>query len=78
MKRAVAILLACSCAAAPVREDEKANLAVRSVSVDNVQAAEADKAEACIPLAPCAKTTGVWLPPALAAETAGWGEGLVE
>jgi hypothetical protein len=63
-------VVATGCAGVPIRErpesEEKANLA------------SVGKAEACIPLAPCSKTTGVWMPTDLAAQTAGWGEGLVE
>ena len=67
MRRLVAICLLVSlsaCAAAPVREDEKANLA------------SVGKAEACLPNALCVKDSGVWMPTSLAAEAAAWGEGL--
>lgn len=66
----VAIAHLAACVGAPVRateSEERANLA----------SAPLPKAEACIEAAPCVQSTGVWLPPALAAETAGWGEGLV-
>ena len=71
MRRAVAILLACSCAGIPPRQEseEKANLAFAPAS---------GKAEPCLASAPCAKTEGVWMPTDLAAQTAGWGAGLAE
>ena len=71
MRRLVAIclLVTAACVGAPVRgpsdSEEKANLA------------SVGKAEACTSLAPCAKSDGVWMPGDLAAQTAGWGEGLV-
>lgn len=63
-----------ACVAAPPRGDEKANLASTPAAPPP---APVGKAEACIPADPCVKGRGVWLPPDLAAVTAGWGEGLV-
>lgn len=78
--------LASGCVAAPIRQqsesEEKANLAgVQSAapSVSNgqdVPTGQIGKAEACLAADPCVKAHGVWLPPDLAAQTAGWGEGL--
>ena len=73
MRRLVAIaLLATPCVSAPQlrpESEEKANLASSQPP--------AGKAEACTSLAPCAKSDGMWMPGDLAAQTAGWGEGLV-
>lgn len=69
MKRLVASLLIASlsaCAGVPRVEDDNANLAA------------VGKAEPCGAAFPCVKSDGVWLPSSLAAETAGWGVGLVE
>jgi len=81
VKRAVAAALVATlsaCATAPTyrsESEEKANLASvqpAPASTDNGQAI------GCTAATPCAATDGVWLPPALAAQTAGWGSGLAE
>ncbi len=65
MRRAVAIcLLVTGCASVQPR-------------VHSDEFAPVGKAEACLEAAPCVKSSGVWMPGDLAAQAAGWGEGLV-
>ena len=83
MNRATAGLLLVTmgaCVAAPVVEDDKANLA--SVAPVAPPSPKVDTAPllavACTNALPCVYSDGVWQPQALAAQTAGWGAGLAE